>query len=155
VPIYLLHSQGDLLCEVSASKHFQSLHTNKLSKFVYTEQGKHELLQEATLWKVISLPTLTRAFFAKSYSFSEFPFWSDLLDGLPSPPRLVAYLVAHSSHCRAMCTRKKKFIHFVFARANCLWTSLFNKYHAHFKSLSRKIASALHKCGSSCSPCLL
>ena len=108
VPIYLLHSEGDLLCEVSASKHFQSLHTNKLSKFVYTEQGKHELLQEASLWKVFSLPTRTRASFVKSYSFSEFPFRSDLLDGLPSPPRLVAYLVAHSSHCRSdVCKRKK------------------------------------------------
>jgi hypothetical protein len=42
---------GDLLCQASASKHFQTLHSNKLSKFVFPEQGKHELLQETALWK--------------------------------------------------------------------------------------------------------
>jgi hypothetical protein len=49
VPVYVL---GDTLCQASASKHFQILHTNPLSKFVYPEQGKHELLQEVTMWKV-------------------------------------------------------------------------------------------------------
>ena len=57
VPVYVLHSLGDTLCQASASKHFQSIHTNRLplarmSKFVYPEQGKHELLQEAGMWKV-------------------------------------------------------------------------------------------------------
>jgi hypothetical protein len=52
VPVYLLHSTGDMLCEASASRHFQTLHSNSRSKFVYPEQGKHELLQETTLWKV-------------------------------------------------------------------------------------------------------
>ena len=58
LPVYLLHSTLDQLCEVSASKHFQKLHANthNLSKFVYPEQGKHELLQETALWKV--RPTL-------------------------------------------------------------------------------------------------
>jgi hypothetical protein len=52
VPVYVLHSLGDTLCQASASKHFQTIHTNPLSKFVYPEQGKHELLQEVTMWKV-------------------------------------------------------------------------------------------------------
>jgi hypothetical protein len=56
VPVYLLHSTGDQLCEVSASKHFESLHANNLSKFVYPDQGKHELLQETELWKVRPTP---------------------------------------------------------------------------------------------------
>ena len=52
VPVYALHSLGDLLCEASATKHFQTLHSNPMSTFVYPEHGKHELLQETDMWKV-------------------------------------------------------------------------------------------------------
>jgi alpha-beta hydrolase superfamily lysophospholipase len=66
VPVYVLHSLGDTLCQASASKHFQTIHTNPLSKFVYPEQGKHELLQEATMWKVATRVCVLLSLFTPS-----------------------------------------------------------------------------------------